>query len=681
MPFGPYSSFDDCVSKNRDKRSPQAYCAVVKRKIEGDGNSKHAIPELPIEMFAEGNALIRTIDIFRVGSHTDSAGINREWGLGDLHNIVKAFEAGVPGRVPIKIGHTSDEFNNQLATSLGIPAELLVGEHGEGAASLGEVKALRVDGNLLRADVELSPPLAKLTDDRLFRDVSSEIFDHRNGADGVEYGPVLSALALLGAQRPAVKDLVAFTSKLDGVAPDRVLCFTSFEEVGLDSECVKRHMADGMSREEAVVKCREASAHREPAKVVKMVEHKDYTDAVNKLEGLLENLPDWKTRDKVEDTFLEGGYVAEVSILSAVSSSHSDPGVRAAASYALGILRQLPPEDWEVKMRQHKSQHREALNIMAPGVPFPDTVIKRAEAIIDGAMMDALISGKVQRTGFGNTARGTWRAFRDLFMKGFGEQQPQETLPGQVAAVVFRDHTEDQVMKWLADHKYNKDVWTINASSNRVVARPADFAPSGLTYRYKNVEQGVDAIIGVPTQPTTYRAHTQRTQYHQEGDMDMVKETEVRNLLGISPQDDIVAAITKLKEQHTFSEAERTTLESLAHDRRVMKYRIHTDLLKAVTGKPEELAGELARIEEVHGEPEAKRMLSTWQGVQTVAEKAGVLSAFASTEGDGTPQLEGAKIIADLAKERKISIPEATVAFSREQQAKFREYKEQARQQ
>ena len=161
----------------------------------------------------------------------------------------------------------------------------------------------------------------------------------------------------------------------------------------------------------------------------------------------------------------------------------------------------------------------------------------------------------------------------------------------------------------------------------------------------------------------------------------MVKETEVRNLLGISPQDDIVAAITKLKEQHTFSEAERTTLESLAHDRRVMKYRQYTDLLKAVTGKPEELAGELARIEEVHGEPEAKRMLSTWQGVQSVAEKAGVLSAFTETEGDGTPQLEGAKAIADIAKERKISIPEATVAFSREQQAKFREYKEQVRQQ
>ena len=33
-PFGEYSSFEDCVSKNKDKDDPEAYCAVIKRKIE-----------------------------------------------------------------------------------------------------------------------------------------------------------------------------------------------------------------------------------------------------------------------------------------------------------------------------------------------------------------------------------------------------------------------------------------------------------------------------------------------------------------------------------------------------------------------------------------------------------------------------------------------------------------------
>jgi hypothetical protein len=44
MPFGPYKNFDDCVSKNKDKEDPDAYCAVIKRKIEGEScNHDHKI--------------------------------------------------------------------------------------------------------------------------------------------------------------------------------------------------------------------------------------------------------------------------------------------------------------------------------------------------------------------------------------------------------------------------------------------------------------------------------------------------------------------------------------------------------------------------------------------------------------------------------------------------------------
>ena len=39
-PFGPYSNFNDCVSKNKDKRDPEAYCGVVQRKIEDKGEYK-----------------------------------------------------------------------------------------------------------------------------------------------------------------------------------------------------------------------------------------------------------------------------------------------------------------------------------------------------------------------------------------------------------------------------------------------------------------------------------------------------------------------------------------------------------------------------------------------------------------------------------------------------------------
>ena len=46
MPFADYSDFDACVSKNQDKQDPEAYCAVVKRKTEGEMSMEDAIAEV-----------------------------------------------------------------------------------------------------------------------------------------------------------------------------------------------------------------------------------------------------------------------------------------------------------------------------------------------------------------------------------------------------------------------------------------------------------------------------------------------------------------------------------------------------------------------------------------------------------------------------------------------------------
>ena len=34
-PFGGYKDFADCVSKNQDKKNPEAYCSVIMRAVEG----------------------------------------------------------------------------------------------------------------------------------------------------------------------------------------------------------------------------------------------------------------------------------------------------------------------------------------------------------------------------------------------------------------------------------------------------------------------------------------------------------------------------------------------------------------------------------------------------------------------------------------------------------------------
>jgi bacillopeptidase F (M6 metalloprotease family) len=48
MPFGPYKDFDACVGDNKDKSSPEGYCASIHKKVTGEwpGEVKKASPEL-----------------------------------------------------------------------------------------------------------------------------------------------------------------------------------------------------------------------------------------------------------------------------------------------------------------------------------------------------------------------------------------------------------------------------------------------------------------------------------------------------------------------------------------------------------------------------------------------------------------------------------------------------------
>ena len=34
MPFADYTDWDDCISKNKDKDNPEAYCGYIKNKVE-----------------------------------------------------------------------------------------------------------------------------------------------------------------------------------------------------------------------------------------------------------------------------------------------------------------------------------------------------------------------------------------------------------------------------------------------------------------------------------------------------------------------------------------------------------------------------------------------------------------------------------------------------------------------
>ena len=265
MPFGPYADFDECVLKNSDKSTPEAFCAWLHHKILGTWPSGMTADKYPepfltaydaalvaqkaeAEAFKEGTAAaeeagyeltrfgwikqfqapnmkkITGVKIFATGEWTDSAGVTRNWTNEDLDKMVDAFTAGVPAVVPLKCGHTSDGFNRRIAEALEVPVELITGEQGQGQISLGKMISQERKGSLLIAGFDKIPePIANLIEGGQYSTVSVEIED----AVG-DYGPVVTGVALLGVEEPAVDDAtleraLVFGGKREGA---RVLTFT-----------------------------------------------------------------------------------------------------------------------------------------------------------------------------------------------------------------------------------------------------------------------------------------------------------------------------------------------------------------------------------------------------------------------------------------------------------------------
>jgi len=242
MPFGPYADFDECVLKNADKSSPEGFCAWLHHKILGtwpSGMSADKFPEPWLNAYdaalvaqkpekeafelAESAAqeagferasfgwvkqfqapnmkTVKDIYIFALGTWTDSAGNERTWTGEELDNMKVAFKAGVPVMVPIKCGHTSDDFNKKIAEALEVPVEVVTGDNGQGQIKIGNMTSLERKGDwLVAAFGNIPEPIANLIEGGQYSNVSVEIEDKVG-----EYGPVITGVALLGAEEPAVE--------------------------------------------------------------------------------------------------------------------------------------------------------------------------------------------------------------------------------------------------------------------------------------------------------------------------------------------------------------------------------------------------------------------------------------------------------------------------------------------
>lgn len=169
------------------------------------------------------------VEIFSTGRFVPSQGPTREWTIEDIDGIIDAFDHNIPEAVHVKLGHTSPEFAQLIAEQLGVPLEVVQGEDpdGDGQISLGRVAVLRRRQNKMVADMDVPEPVADIVE-KGFSTVSVELLADFEGREWV-----LSAVALLGAERPAVKDLagLAESAVLSDRKPQLVHAFKSKDGV------------------------------------------------------------------------------------------------------------------------------------------------------------------------------------------------------------------------------------------------------------------------------------------------------------------------------------------------------------------------------------------------------------------------------------------------------------------
>jgi hypothetical protein len=133
---------------------------------------------------------LKRAHIFATGAHPGQNAEGLQFGESDLDNIVSAFDAlGQSGRVPIKFGH-----NDEQSLTDGQPA-------------LGWVSRVWREGSNLYADFQDMPTeVVAAVRKGLYKFASIELL--KNATQGhTTYPYVLDAVALLGADPPAVKNL------------------------------------------------------------------------------------------------------------------------------------------------------------------------------------------------------------------------------------------------------------------------------------------------------------------------------------------------------------------------------------------------------------------------------------------------------------------------------------------
>ena len=154
---------------------------------------------------------LQGVKLFTVGTHTDSVGNKKDFTVEQLKGAVEAFNNSVMSAVPVKMGHSSPKFAKKVADALEIPEPLLLGEGitGKGAVRLGRLVKMLFDNDSLYGDFAIPDKVAELVKDGFLTDLSVELqFNRAHSPSKALYPIVMSGIAFLGAQRPALGKLL-----------------------------------------------------------------------------------------------------------------------------------------------------------------------------------------------------------------------------------------------------------------------------------------------------------------------------------------------------------------------------------------------------------------------------------------------------------------------------------------
>jgi len=193
-------------------------CPYCEKEVEitEDGkcpNCKNELTDSIKHFFAELKK-IEQLPFFKTGTHngirfTDADLEQIEQNFWRLKNEVKP---------PLKLGHIS-----------------------RGQPSLGYVDKVRKIGEILYADiVNIPKKIYELIKNKAYSRPSAELYQDYKTADGKSYGKVLSAIALLGAEIPAIKDLPAISELYNEINEPMIFYFN--EEANMNNEELSNQM-------------------------------------------------------------------------------------------------------------------------------------------------------------------------------------------------------------------------------------------------------------------------------------------------------------------------------------------------------------------------------------------------------------------------------------------------------